>query len=455
MGIGRGLRFAGGLLLGLLATGADAQDTNYWAIQYGPIGQLLGGQVIGDARDLSATYYNPGGLGLEESSNFLLSTESFQIEQFRTKSSTDISLFETASTRIGSFPTLVAGALPRGWLGEHTALAWSFLTRQNLNTRLGRRLEDPFNLHDGESSSELYFDQNANESWFGLTAARPVSDTVGIGMTLYGIYRGQRGRNELNAQAISVEQAALTVLAVEDFSYSHVRALAKLGVAWESDNLNLGLNVTTPSLSLLGSGRAGLTQSLVGIDADGNGFPDPPVLTSRTADDLDARYKSSWAIGAGVGWRRGATRWHTSAEWFAPVDRFTVIELPDEGSDPQFQLTQRLRSVFNVGLGVEHDFGNEIVVYGAGLTDFTASTGDPAVNIAVSNWNLYHLSGGVKFAFAGSRFTLGATYTFGGKPRPLPGFIPPESLPGLDDSELDIRYRRVVVLLGFLFGESR
>jgi len=42
----------------------QAQDSHYWSIQYGPVGQLVGGQVIGGVNDLSATYYNPGALGL-------------------------------------------------------------------------------------------------------------------------------------------------------------------------------------------------------------------------------------------------------------------------------------------------------------------------------------------------------------------------------------------------------
>ena len=47
-----------------LAPRAQAQDSHYWSIQYGPVGQLVGGQVIGGVNDLSATYYNPGALGL-------------------------------------------------------------------------------------------------------------------------------------------------------------------------------------------------------------------------------------------------------------------------------------------------------------------------------------------------------------------------------------------------------
>ena len=206
-----------------------------------------------------------------------------------------------------------------------------------------------------------------------------------------------------------------------------------------------------------GSGDAGFTASLVGVDADGNGTPDPPLLVSDTAEDVDAYYRSSWAIGGGFAWKRGDTRWQASAEWFAPVDRFTVIDVPVEGGRFQGNLTQELRSVFNVGLGVEHDFGDELVLYGAALTDFSAAPGDPRANATATTWDLYHLTSGVKFAVAGSRFTLGATVTFGGDRRPPTSLIsPPVNLVGEGiDTELDVKYRRVVVLLGFLFGQGK
>ena len=446
----------GGIALLVCATTATAQDTNYWNIQYGPVGQLIGGQVIASSRDLSATFYNPGGLALEEGSTFLLSTESVQVESFSTTPTENFEIFDTGTTRFGSAPTLVAGALPRSWLGEQTRLAWSFLTRQELRVRLSERLTDPFDIPGGDSAAELLIDNRTNESWAGVTASRELSKAWGVGVTLYGVYRGQRSRNELNFQAVDPQEAAVSALGVTDFNYYHFRALAKIGVAHDRGNLKLGLNVTTPSAGMFGSGKAGYTLSLIGLDSDGTGVPNPPILVSQNAEDLNAQYKSSWAVGGGVAWYRGATRWHTSAEWFAPVDRFTVIGLPAEDNPRQIQLTQQLESVFNFGLGVEHDFGDERAVYGAVFTDFSASTGDPEVNTAVSNWNLYHLSTGIKFRFAGNRFTLGATYSFGSKDRPLPTPIPPDDAPELGlDSTLSVSYKRVVVLLGFLFGDAR
>ena len=444
-----------GLLLGPLAANVAAQDTNYWALQYGPVGQLLGGQVIGSERSLTATYYNPGGLALEDGTTFLLSTESFLLESFSTRPSTDVEIFDTSSTRLGAAPTLVAGALPRSWLGDDTRLAWSFLTRQDLNARLGERLVDPFELGPaGGSASELYLDNRVNESWAGLTLSRRLSDTLGIGATLYGVYRGQRSRSEVNALALGPGTGALSALAITDFDYTHFRTLAKLGVSWERNDMRLGLNVTTPSLGLFGWGSAGYTLSFIGVDSDGDGVPDPPALSSQTEDDLDSYYKSSWAVGGGLAWYRGSTRWHASGEWFAPVDRFNVLNLPVQDDGPQLILTQQLKSVFNFGVGVEHDLGDETVLYGAAYTDFSASVGDPAVNVAVSNWNLYHVSAGMKFRVISNRFTLGATYSFGGKTRPLGAVIGEENVPGIGNDTLDVSYKRVVVLLGFLFGDG-
>jgi len=445
------------LVLFCWASGAAAQDTNYWNIQYGPVAQLIGGQVVASSRDLSATFYNPGGLSLEEGSNFLLSTESFQVESFSTTPLEDLRVFDTGTTRFGSFPTLVAGALPRSWLGDQTRLAWSFVTRQELKLRLGKRLTNSVEVPGAESASELLIDNHSNESWAGVTASRKLSEAWGVGVTLYGVYRGQRNRNEVNLQVVTDSQEALSALGVTDFNYHHFRTLAKLGVAYDRGSVKLGLSVTTPSAGLFGSGRAGYTLSLIGVDSDGNGIPDPPVLVAQEAEDLTAEYKSSWAVGGGVSWDRGATQWHSSFEWFAPVDRFDVIGLPQSEDNPrQIRLSQELESVFNVGLGFEHDFGNDLVLYGAGFTDFSAAVGDPEVNTSLSNWNLYHLSTGMKFRFAGNRFTLGATFSFGSEDRPVPTPIPPREVPGVGaNPSLKVEYRRVVVLLGFLFGDSQ
>ena len=310
------------------ASWAAAQDSQYWSIQYGPVGQLVGGQVIGGVPDLSATYYNPGALALRNESSYLLSTESVQLESVSTHGQPGLAIFDTSSSTFGAAPSLLAGALPH-WFGENTHLAWSFLTRQKLELRLGQRLTDPLSSTWVTSAAESYFDQRVNEDWGGLTVSRRLSDSVGLGLTWYGAYRGQRTRKEVNAQGIAADGRSLAVSGVTDFDYWHFRMLGKLGLAWQSREWKLGLSITTPSLALFGSGDAAYTVSLAGTDANGDGRPDAPFLATETAEGLGADYRSSWAVGAGASRSFGRTRLYVSTEWFAPVDRFTVIALPD------------------------------------------------------------------------------------------------------------------------------
>ena len=192
------------------------------------------------------------------------------------------------------------------------------------------------------STGESYFDQDASEWWGGLTASRALSDSLGVGLTWYGVYRGQRLRNELTFAGVGDGGHSLNALGVTDFDYDHYRMLAKLGLAWQGDTWKAGLAITTPSLSAFGGGKAARTLSLAGVDADQDGAPDPPTLAAGEAEDLDAYYKSSWAVGAGASRAFGPTRVYASAEWFAPVDRFTVIELPEE---------QRQRGASHPGAG--------------------------------------------------------------------------------------------------------
>jgi hypothetical protein len=436
-------------LAALLAVPAAAQDTHYWSIQYGPVGQLVGGQLIGGVPDLSATFYNPGALSLRNESSYLLSTESVQLESVSTSS--DSRILDSSSSKFGSAPSLLAGALPR-WLGEDTALAWSFLTRQKLDLRIGSRIIDPFAGTFAQSAAESYSDQEITESWGGLTLSHPLSESVGLGGTLYGVYRGQRTRNELSAQGVNGARG-LAVSGVTDFDFGHYRALAKLGLAWTGRSWNAGFSVTTPSLGVMGTGKASYTAYVSGVDADGDAVTDPPILESVTAEDLESEYRSSWAVGAGASWRRKNTRFYASAEWFAPVDRFAVLTLPDNPQAAQ-RLSQKLESVLNGGLGVEHEVSRELSVYGAFSTDFSAAPHPSESSVSVSDWDLYHVGGGVSFRFGENRFTLGALWAFGSQPRTLQTPVPDDALPASAlDETIDVEYSRVTFVLGFVFGQ--
>ena len=447
----RGLAARAAALLALAAAPAAAQDTHYWSIQYGPVAQLVGGQVIGGVPDLSATFYNPGALALRNESAYLLSTESVQWEKLSTQAEPGLQVLDTSSSRFGSAPSLLAGALPSRWLGEDTALAWSFLTRQKLDVRLGQRLTDPLGA-GVRSAAESFLDTDAEEDWGGLTLARPLSRSLGLGVTWYGVYRGQRTRRELSLAAVAPDSASRNAFGVTDAEFSHYAMLLKLGLAWQSARWNAGLSITTPSLGLFGGGKTAYTVSIAGVDVNGDGRPDPPILATDEQEDLDSEYHSPWAVGVGASRHFGRTRVYASAEWYGAVDRFEVLAVAAD-TPGAVRLGQELRSVLNAGLGFEQSLSDDVSVYGAFHTDFSASVGSASENVSVSDWNLYHWSGGLSFRFKDNRFTLGASWARGSKSRPVDSPIPPAELPGLGlERNVDIRYSKITILLGFVFG---
>jgi hypothetical protein len=439
-----------------------AQDAQYWDIQYGPVGQLLGGQVVGGTRDLSATYYNPGGLALGDNPDFLLSVQAFSARTFSIKPVNGGPYLNDSQTDFGTFPGFVAFSFPRSWLGERTQLAFSILTRQQLVMRIDQRLagDDP---GSGRYGLETLFDQNMQETWGGLTLSHRFSERLGLGATLYGVYRGQRTRWEQSLQLAYPDGSGLSALVVDDFDYSHWRALAKLGLAWEGRAVRLGLAVTTPSAALFGSGNAGFTRSATGADLNGDGQADS-LLLNGLDENLSSYYKSSWAVAAGGAWRHGSLQLHASAEWFAAVSTFDVLQgQSDTNTGSPITLTQGLRRVVNAGAAVEYWLGGVsadrgpasrgTALYGSFRTDFSASPDVVPDEAATFNQNLYHITGGTAFGLGSSRFSLGVEYAFGSKRRDFGfGGLPP-GVPIIGESiPVETHTSRWVFMLGYLFA---
>jgi hypothetical protein len=431
-----------------------AQDTHYWNQQYGPVAELLGGVVVGSAPDLSATFYNPGGLAMRDDPGFLLSVQAFQDE--RVGLTLEGGRGETLKGGgFGSAPSLLAGSLPSGWLGKDTRLAWSFLTRQRFNVRVLTRLSSQRGTLEtaagsANAAAELLFDQRLSEEWGGLTISRRFGN-LGVGLTQFVAYRSQRARYELNLQGAGADASGAAVLVVDESDYYHVRTLTKLGAALQQGDLRLGLAVTTPSIGLFGSGKAGFTVSVSG-DVDGDGRPDT-VLEEDFNQGLKTHYRSPLSVALGASWRRGPSRLHATAEWFDRVPDFVVIEPPSDAHplDPTYH--QHLESVLNLGVGFQHSFSHGVDVYAGFATDRSAAPDTSPDELSLSRWDVFHFTGGVAFSVGSSRFTLGGAYASGtadSEVALLPE--PARSAAGPLPTQGSWSYRRLKFLLGYSFG---
>ena len=437
----RAMRSRRWLALGLVSVGilgattARSQDSNYWSAAYGTRAQLLGGVVTGSPGDISSTYYNPGALALAPSSEFLLAGNAFQYQRVSVANGSGPKRDLVTST-IGTVPSLIAGEVP---ILKHDRLAYSFLTRQNVDLDMEKRLttgaESVSPLPNATFAAfELLYHQRVSETWYGATWAHQLSPRFGIGITPSVAVRSQRTTASLTAMGENAGGQQAMLQHSRDFEYLHWRLLAKLGAQGYRDSLTYGVTLTTPGLGLFGGGAFRQSTSLTDQSGTvGN------VIGASYQEDLKATYKSPVGVGAGASYGWTALRIHAAAEWWASISRYNILEgapfvihVPSGDSTASATISEELRSVFNYGVGLEYKFSPGLSGYASFHTDQSSRPSGSPVSASVTAYDLSHLSGGVTFKAWRSDFAVGLEGAFGSRPIQAfarrPDAIPPGEL---------------------------
>jgi len=419
---------------------ALAQDSNYWSSAYGTRAQLLGGVVTGSSGDISSVYYNPGALALAPGAEFLLAGYAVQYQRVSVANGSGPRR-DLVSSVFSTVPSLIAGELP---VLDHDRLAYSYLSRQQVDLDIEKRVTT-----DAASSSPLpnatfaafdvQYHQNVGESWYSLTWAHKLSSALGFGVTPSFVYRSQRTAGSLLAMGENANGQAVLQYS-RDFEYSHYRLLARLGLNGVRDSLTYGITLNTPGLGLTGGGAYRQSVSLTDQTGTvGN------VLGASFQEDLKAEYKSPLGVAGGISFGRGRMRLHASAEWWAAVDKYNVLEgqpfvirVPIRAGNPTGDSTvtaivsEKLDEVFNFGFGLEHHFSPDVAGYASYHTDRSARAPDSAPDASVTAWDLNHVTAGVTFNAWRSNFAVGVSTAFGDRPilglGSRPDRIPPAEL---------------------------
>lgn len=435
-----------------VATGAFAQDAHYWTEQFGNRARLLGGAVVGSARDLSATYYNPGGLALVPTAEILLAGNVFTYTLYEATRPDDETL---SSSSLGLSPSLFAGEIPREVVGNHR-IAYSFLNRQHASFRLqgrGSVTGEATDFPDLELIADnVQAEQSVSENWLGVTWSYKAAERVGLGVTTYFATRSQSVQFLKFAQALGENDRAGAAIQNRQFTYSNYSLLWKIGLATQTEGWDLGVTVTTPRVSFAGSGTTAFDSTVVGQDIDENGNAITEVATD-TQGGLSSDFKSPFSIAVGGAYRFGSAKLHITGEWFAAVEEFVL--LPSEpfigqssGESIETAITRELTDVLNIAVGVENDFSDKFSVYGSFRTDRSAFDESTDASVPIGDWDLYHVAGGATFTFGRSELTTGAIVSYGDSTTGRV-FQPPAG--GLDDA-IKVDYLRVSFLIGFNFS---
>lgn len=447
-----------GLALTLLFTVsqiASAQDTHYWNSQYGPRSMLLSGAVIGSAIDMSTTYYNPGILGYIEEPELLLSANVYQASSLTIEDGAGQG-FDLKTSDFNPLPNMLAGAFRWKWLGENK-LAYSFLTRHRFSVevksaRVGRVDVLPDSPGEEEFAGGLSANENVKELWAGLTWSRGFSEKIGFGITQYLSIRGQVSEFDLFAQALNDSGEVVFANNTANYSMDVYSLLWKAGFGFDFRPLTFGLTVTTPKVQVYSNGAAAVNETRVGVDVDGDGTPEESFATS-IQENLAADYNTPLSIGAGAALHFSSAKVHASAEWFDGVELYDVLELDPYVSQGTGEvLTPTLRhksaSLLNWAVGLEM-IGTKYAGYLSFNADYSAF--DSESDVAVTGYDLYHVTGGTRVTFERTQFMVGISFAFGDEKIPQIIDLNPREEETIIDPEdqVDLVYRSYTFILGF------
>ena len=400
------------LLLLSLARLASAQDSNYWTYQYGTRANLLGGAVVGSAVDLSAAYYNPGALALIDDPDVISTSKVFELSSLTIEPNAGVQV-DLDNLRFALAPGFVGGRLPFEFLGRNQ-LAYSIFTRQQFKATL-----DAAAVGSGDRigvSEDLFgsirLEQDLNEVWVGASYSQALGRNAGLGATLYGAHRSQKlsSLGQLQAFSDSIQSIALRE---SRYSYWNMRLLLKIGLTYEWHRLSLGLTYTLRSVSLFGSGKVLLNRTLFGVEN--------PTFVVTVQDGLGATFKSPQSLALGATYSPYPhTTVHLTSEYFAEVNKYAVLDLDplvgqSTGDTTALDLNDARSDVWNVGVGLDHDFTTTLTGFASFRTDFSSASGDPEVQLTVTSWNLYHVTAGVAVRIGTADLTLGLGYGWGGQ----------------------------------------
>jgi hypothetical protein len=438
-----------------------SQDSHYWTYQYGTRATLLGGAVIGSVLDLSATYYNPGGLSLIDKPGTLLAAKIMQYPRVDMVGGSPEGVSLRAFTP-GPAPTLVAGTIRIRGLPKHR-FAFSYLARQDAKIGVSiseTGLRDIFPDAPGEEDfvTQFRIDQKVSEHWGGLTWSYKVTNHIGVGVTQYLAVRSHVSTFQESIEARTQANQIAMAFGSRQYSYLHTRTLWKIGVAADFRDVTLGLTVTTPSLDVGGKGTTGMNATLAGLDTDGDGVPDDS-LAADYRDGLDSYFQTPFSIAAGMTFKIRKIRVYWSTEWFAALKPYKVVdaeEFPSQttGEIQSTDVTHELAPVLNFGMGLEWFYSSRFKGYGSFTTDYSAKVAETSTNLAMADWDIFHIVTGGEIKLRKSWLTIGFGYSFGSREiGRRPSVLPPDGIDGLWDPfrGLEFRYAIYKMIIGFAF----
>lgn len=408
-----------------------SQDNNYWNMQFGAKSALLGGAVTGAYADNGTMYYNPAGLNFKDSTNINVSANLYKVERMRVKNALGSGINLT-SYNFDVTPQLISGSRK---LSEHVGIGAVVLTHNDVDITFQQSYSAIKAIYPGDTVfrrnyiGDFDYRNRINEQWFGLCMSFSLNPKLTLGFTHFFNYRFQRFSQHISATAISEDTAIFRGFTSQydysrDVRYDVVSTMSKFGVMYKhGPRLSLGASITMPSLTLFGIGKT--YTKVYSSNLVSNNYESYTVFDRQKG--LNASYNTPFSVSVGLKTRFGKLRTYLSAEYFAPIEKYDIINPTDSlninksgveyNSSNLLSVQYSAKGVLNGALGLEYALLKKLSVLSSFRTDFNTQTNKLTSqdnnSLATSYIDLYHATLGCVIRKNKKDYIVGLSYSFG------------------------------------------
>jgi long-subunit fatty acid transport protein len=425
---------------------------------------LLSGAVIGSVNDLATVYYNPARLAKIENPAFLLSGKLYQLDRIDIEDGAGDGL-DLRQTRFAGSPNMAAGTFKIKALPNHF-FSYSFLTRNHLNVNYFIQNNDFGDIIVDWPGEEYYggqfrFQKELKEDWLGFTWAYKINESWSVGITNFVTLRHQNEFLSTEIQAYSPGDEIAVFNQSRNIDLTNIGLLWKIAFSYELRNLALGLTITSPKISLRGSGSVfyqDIYNGPAGSEINGRN----KAYVSNYQENLNSKHRSPLSVGFGLGFTMGKSTIHFSSEWFAAVEEYQMLSSETfEGQSSkeiyEIKMIDMLNGVINTGFGYQYNLNERYTLYGSFTTDFSAVASatprylkDPEMAYgSMVQADIYHVGGGILIAKKWLEITAGLSHAFASQNIKRPFEFPENEFETLSTEEVRMKFSRWKFVLGF------
>ena len=396
------------------------QEGNYRYESFGNQSLLLNGNVTGSAEDLGLTYYNPARLAFIEEPAIVLAGKAYQLINYDLEDvlGSEIKLSES---NFNGVPSIFSGTFKLKKLPRHQ-FAYAFISRYRSDIELGYNSGVILGLPIGrlddidQSFTEILFKNRVRDEWYGISWAHKLNEKFSIGASLFGSIYELNGRGDTFISAERETGGVVNYTNNIAFDQKTYGLFLRIGLAYQLEKLSLGLNLSSPFISIKNNASVSSEEFLAGLSLAEDFFR---VLD---LDDVDSKRRTAASIALGAGYSIGKSKLHLSVDWNAGVRAYDRIDLPEIPEDIRLEQTtfvEELNPVFNFGAGAEIYVSPSLQLLISFSSDYSATERSPnlfdVVNQTDENINLFgdfwHFGLGPDLTFKWGKITLGATYS--------------------------------------------